>query len=104
MIQVRLCQIAEREANKKAEASQAEIDRAARIIEDSEAENRANQEARLAKAESAHKLKSELESQLIEKEQNRQLAYEQFLEEKQMIDDVVNKIKAEDQVNDLTRF
>ena len=104
MIQVRLGQIAEREANKKAEASQAEIDRAARIIEDSEAENRANQEARLAKAESAHKLKSELESQLIEKEQNRQLAYEQFLEEKQMIDDVVNKIKAEDQVNDLTRF
>jgi len=94
---VRLGQIAEREANKKAEASQAEIDRAARIIEDSEAENRANQEARLAKAESAHKLKSELESQLIEKEQNRQLAYEQFLEEKQMIDDVVNKIKAEDQ-------
>lgn len=94
---VRLGQIAEREANKKAQAAQAEFDRA-RIIEDSVAENRASQEARLAKTESAYKLKCELESQLIEKEQNRQVAYEQFLEEKKLIDDVVNKIKMEDQL------
>jgi len=93
---VRLGQIAEHEANKKAQAAQAEIDRA-RIIEDSEAENRASQEARLAKTEGAHKLKCELESQLIEKEKNRQVAYEQFLEEKKLIDDLVNKIKMEDQ-------
>ena len=35
---------------------------------------------------------------MIEKEQNRQVAYEQFLEEKKLIDDVVNKIKMEDQL------
>ena len=49
------------------------------------------------KTEGARKLKAELESQLIEKEHNKQLAYELFFEEKKMIDELVNKIKLEDQ-------
>ena len=54
---------------------------------------RAKQEKEIARIEGARKLAADLENQLIEKEKNKQLAYEQFLEEKKMIDDLVDKIK-----------
>ena len=50
----------------------------------------------MAKKESARNLKSELGRQVRQKEQNKQLAYEQFLEEKTLIDDLVQKIKIEE--------
>lgn len=39
----------------------------------------------------------ELEKQLIEKEKRKQEAYEEFLKEKLMIDEIVRKIYEEDQ-------
>ena len=54
---------------------------------------RAKQEKEIARIEGARRLAADLENQLIEKEKNKQLAYEQFLEEKKMIDDLVDKIK-----------
>merc|ERR1719285_1065887 len=93
---VRLGQISEREATRKAQLEQAEEDRR-RINLQTETENQATAEAHRAKTEGARKLKAELESQLIEKEHNKQLAYELFFEEKKMIDELVDKIKLEDQ-------
>merc|ERR1712167_368243 len=49
-----------------------------------------------AARKAARRLQADLENQLVEKEKNAQLAYEQFLKEKQMIDDVVKKIEMED--------
>lgn len=40
----------------------------------------------------------ELEQQLMERERNRQEAYEEFLKEKLMVDEIVRKIYEEDQM------
>ncbi len=41
---------------------------------------------------------SELEQQLLERERKRQEAYEEFLKEKLMVDEIVRKIYEEDQM------
>ena len=66
------------------------------INEQTERETRATEHLYLAKKESARNLKYELGRQVLQKEQNKQLAFEQFLEEKKLIDDLVQKIRAED--------
>ena len=42
-------------------------------------------------------LQADLENQLCEKEKNAQLAYEQFLKEKEQIDEIVERIRQEDE-------
>ena len=92
---VRLGQIAEKKAKRKAQVAEAEEE--LRLInEQTEREIQATEQLYLAKKESARNLKSELGRQVRQKEQNKQLAYEQFLEEKTLIDDLVQKIKIEE--------
>merc|ERR1712147_134946 len=91
----RAAQVQRNEAARKKAADEAEENR--KFINDHVAfEERAKQEAAIARVEAARKLQADLENQLIEKEKNAQLAYEQFLQEKKMIDDVVKKIEMED--------
>ena len=91
-------QIAERKAKRKAQVEEAEEE--LRLLnEQTERETRATEQLYLAKKESARNLKHELGRQVLEKERNKQLAFEQFLEEKTLIDDLVQKIKAEDRYN-----
>jgi len=91
----RAAQVQRNEAARKQAADEAEENR--KFINNHAAfEERAKQEAAIARVEAARKLQADLENQLIEKEKNAQLAYEQFLKEKKMIDDVVKKIEMED--------
>ena len=57
---------------------------------------RAAAESERQKAEAAKALKADIEQQLVEKEREKEYAYQQFIKEKLMIDEVVRKIYEED--------
>jgi len=88
-------QIDENEAARRAADEAAEENRQF-INQQTAYEVRAKQEKEVARIEGARRLAADLETQLIEKEKNKQHAYEQFLVEKKQIDDLVDIIKAED--------
>jgi len=92
----RASQVEQNEAARKAAMDEAEENR--RFVDDQTAfAVRAKQEEKIARIEAARRLQADLENQLCEKEKNAQLAYEQFLKEKEQIDEIVERIRQEDE-------
>lgn len=76
------------------QARDAEI--AQRIAEESHRADEEQQRKLQERYEESRRYQSELEKQLEEQEQLKQEAYEEFLKEKLMIDEIVRKIHEED--------
>merc|ERR1712156_249631 len=91
----REAQIREREVAIQAEI-EADLYRQAETERELEASHRAAEKSELAKIEAAKELQKDIQQQLIQKEQEKEFAYQQFLKEKLMIDEVVRKIYEED--------
>jgi len=91
----REAQIREREVAIQAEI-EADLYRQAETERELEASHRAAEKSEMAKIEAAKELQKDIQQQLIQKEQEKEFAYQQFLKEKLMIDEVVRKIYEED--------